>query len=68
MLTEMVELPEPVMIIDPGQAGHSTRLLFPGHREKLPSSRAVSTERERWGGDSTAGERSHAGQRAFHVS
>jgi hypothetical protein len=36
MLTEVVELPGPVMIIDLSQARHSTRLLFPGHHEKLP--------------------------------
>ena len=38
MLTELVELSGPVTIIDLGQAA---RLLFSGHHEKLPSSRAV---------------------------
>ena len=49
MLTEVVKLPEPVMMINLGQAADSAVSSFPGHHEKLPSSSAPAVPRApRW--------------------
>ena len=62
----MKQSEDSVMIVNLGRAGESSRFLFLGHHERLPTSSAVIVlRRERSGSAAVAGERSHADRRLF---